>query len=270
MARGGSGIGGEGGLGDLAALRYYDNMWQGQKRGAVRAVHDLGELAARLGSANVYERRGDVVFMDSFEHGLVHWTTASFGSGSGLSISQFRTRTGGHAVKLTPGTDSSRLAQLYRILAPLPTSDATYPGWGLEFSFVPHEDMAYTTWHLYRYTGATVYMFRARYDHASQEVQYQNAASAWVVLASALDLHSPVSYQFSTGKLVVDPTTNTYMRFLLNDTEYTAVAGVAPLSASNSQPAGMYVEISAEAQASLGSAPSTYVDDVILTQNEPA
>ena len=43
-------------------------------QGMVHRVADLAELAARLGSPDVFDRRGNVLFMDSFENGQNNWS----------------------------------------------------------------------------------------------------------------------------------------------------------------------------------------------------
>ncbi len=52
-------------LTNLLQQRYYQNMHARPKRAGVHSVTDLGELAARLDSLDVYDRRGDVVWMAS-------------------------------------------------------------------------------------------------------------------------------------------------------------------------------------------------------------
>jgi len=73
---------------------------------------DMGELAARLGSINTYDRRGDVIFLDSFESGLTAWSPSSACTGSDLVQSAKHARSGGFSAKFVCGSDGTRQAQL--------------------------------------------------------------------------------------------------------------------------------------------------------------
>ena len=37
-------------------------------------ITDMGELAARLGAPNVFDRLGSIVWYDDFQYGLSRWT----------------------------------------------------------------------------------------------------------------------------------------------------------------------------------------------------
>ena len=37
------------------------------------SISDMGEVAARLGSIDIYDKRGDVVFFDNFEGAFLRW-----------------------------------------------------------------------------------------------------------------------------------------------------------------------------------------------------
>jgi hypothetical protein len=75
---------------------------------------DFDELAARLGSPVSYDRRGDVIFIESFEHGdgMITWATGGAGSTAGLSLA--RARTGHFSAALYTPSVANAYAHLTR------------------------------------------------------------------------------------------------------------------------------------------------------------
>jgi len=53
--------------------RGYPDWGRIRKEVGIAAIGDLGELAVRLGASVVWDRRGDVVLVDSFDLGLAPW-----------------------------------------------------------------------------------------------------------------------------------------------------------------------------------------------------
>jgi len=47
----------------------------------IYSLHDMGELAVRLGSIVSFDRRGDVIFSDSFQNGLGKVYASGVGAG---------------------------------------------------------------------------------------------------------------------------------------------------------------------------------------------
>ena len=80
------------------------------------SVQDLGELAVRMGSGNIVDKRGEVVAWDDFRHGLSHWTTAVFGAGSSVTLTNDGRMQSPYRVKLHTGTIASSYALIQRNL----------------------------------------------------------------------------------------------------------------------------------------------------------
>jgi hypothetical protein len=109
-------------------------------------------------------------------------------------------------------------------------------------------------------------LFRVRLDTAAQVLQYYDATATFVTFASGINLFTAPTL-FHTGKLVVDPTTQRYVRLRLNHLAFDLGGFAPPVFAS----AGLAVLTVVVEEETLAAVPTgTYVDDVILTQNEPA
>ena len=71
------------------------------------------ELAARLGSPDTFDRRGDVLWMDDFESGL-KWRTSLLGTGSLIDLTATMAASGGKCCRLVTGSANNDYAYLLR------------------------------------------------------------------------------------------------------------------------------------------------------------
>ena len=230
-----------------------------KKAGAVSALGDLGELAARLGSINTFDRRGDTVWMDGFEEGMFKWSTSVNGTGGAVEISTEKARNGGFSCKITTGSTLGQYAQIYKYI-PAPV----VANYGMEFSFTKSDDHSVIMLVFDYYTGAKRYLFQVRYLVASDALQYLDSAGAWQSLSPTLKLMDS-TVLFNTLKLVVAPLEGEYVRALLNNQEFD-MSGVACQQVANFQAPSMTLLI--RMITTSGGNVVGYVDDVIVTQNE--
>ena len=226
----------------------------------VYSLQDMAELAARLGSINTFDRRGDVVWMDDFEHGIVKWHTSASGTGNNHEDSTEAARSGSHSLKLTAGSTADRyyLIDHYR---PLPVTTRV----GFEFSFALPSGAEYVYWACRFYTGAQQVFGYLRYIPNDNKIQYQNQAGTWVDVITSHKL-SEATYLFNTVKVVVDYNTQEYIRILAN-ARMASLAGLSLRTLSSA--AGPYAVFEIMVQSFAGTNKIIYVDDVIITQNEP-
>lgn len=222
---------------------------------------DVGEAAARLGSIVTYDRRGDIVWFDDFEHGLGKWTKVLDGTGARADLSLLYQRHGACSALLCAGATTPFLSQI--------TTRTYCPGLtrcGLEASFSIVDTTGYVTLVLYVFTGTRVCLGGLRWTISDQLHQYLDAAGVWQTLA--IDQVAYIgAHAFHTMKLVIDPDSEEYTRLLIDGIAYELPA-LAVLAADNTTPPQIVPAIS-----NYGLTPQTrwvYVDDVILTQNEPA
>jgi hypothetical protein len=222
---------------------------------------DLDELAARLGSPVSYDRRGDMMFSDSFEDGTQKWSLAYGGAGAYCGLSRRSARSGTYSLRMQPGNlAGGGDANAFRPF-PYPVLSA----FGLELSFTLHNNLANQELDLWVYTGALVYLMQARLLMAGPAVQIYIPPANWqTVLVPSSTIVS--AYAYHTLKMVADPVSGKYVRVLFdglaaNLAPYTIPTAVSVVNAqliANFRATSINVNVA-----------TIYADDVILTQNEP-
>ncbi len=224
-------------------------------------VTDLGELAARLGSPITFDRRGDVVWWDDFEWTLNKWVVEAVGTGAAGAVSSAKARNGRMSCLLTGGSDGAHSAAI-RHQEPFPVVGS----FGLECSFGLGGDISAFRIQMTLYDGSQSHDAYVQWSDIANTLSYLDAAGGVTIFASGVDLllGDPV---FHTAKLVYNLTTARYVRFLLDSSEYD-LSGIAGLDAAAATLP--YLQIRLTLLSRNGSNDTCYVDDVILTQNEPA
>lgn len=218
------------------------------------------ELAVRLGSEKFFDRRGDVFFIDGFENGLNKWTASGDGTGHAQEITAERVRSGGYSLKLTGGKTDPYESYIYTYF-PYPILSK----WGLEAHFCMPVDFDKLYFGIRKQTSTHKIHADILYDHTNQKLQYRDIDGVYQDLATSFTLLAYAEL-FQIIKLVADLENDKYHRLIINDVEY-------PVSTYDmySEPDGgaghIYIEIL------LISVPNQndyiYLDNIILTQNEP-
>jgi len=141
--------------------------WSKYRRDAATfSVEDLAEHAARLGSIDVFDRRGDVLFLENFEHGLGAWATGALGAGDSVAISPAWSRSGGYCALLTNGTSGADETTL--------TTAVHYPQlslFGFESAVAFDAGLWRLHWDIRHYDGVHFHQFLVRYDYATKLLQ---------------------------------------------------------------------------------------------------
>ena len=185
--------------------------WPGSRR---FILEDMAELAARLGSPVVYDRRGQVAWFDHFAAGLSGWVTNGVGTGWAVETVAESTLFPGFAIKLTAGSTSSRYAA---ILKSFSSPDVGRSGVEVAVSFLSEFDKIDLM--LEQFTGTTWIYGRIRIDRANNVIQYRDSSGTYqTILALPTPDTIDVAYQYA--KLVIDWNLNEYVRFLYNQSEY--------------------------------------------------
>ncbi len=221
---------------------------------------DQGELAARLKSINTFDRRGDTVFMEDFEAPTLTWTTVAIGTGASVALSAASYKSGSQSLKLTPGSTTTWHASATKLLA-LPVQSRL----GFECSFSADDNTSYFSLGSSMYDGTTRYIQGILYDHANDHIDYYNSGGTYTEIASGIKFKTSI-VMFMPLKVVIDYATGEYVRLMFGDTEYN-LSGI-PLwsgASANNPYCGMEVRHVGTA----GNNPISYVDNVIITQNEP-
>lgn len=223
-------------------------------------VTDLGELAVRLGSPISFHRTGDVIWWDDFECSANKWVNDLDGAGSSAAISNEAARNGLYSLKLVSGPlAGNHAAVLHRQALPslLPL------GVELSLHLVSSTDNMEVRFDVY--TGTQRLRFAVRWRDTVDDLQYMDAAGAWVTFATDVN-PSMVTTLFQTIKLITDPGAPAYVLFLLTNRAW-SLSSIAPkVDLAGGPP---YCELRVAQNGRVGLSDVVYMDDVILTQNEP-
>lgn len=226
----------------------------------VHTVEDLGELAARLGSIVTFDRRGNIIFLDDFESGIEKWTHESFAGGEGLAWSSIHARNGDFSAKLTTDDHTNDDAVMIATI-PYPALSQI----GFEFSFLRDSYLKQITIAIELETGADVVSAGATWTAATKTWTVTDKDGAVHNLTPTITLG--IDYpMFFTVKLVADFINRNYIRLIINNTEFNLSGITLPVSAPGPSPKlqGFIVILT-----NSNDVCSLYVDDVIVTQNEP-
>lgn len=254
-------------------IRFYISNVAGQglirlfiSRGYHAAIESIeainrAELAARLGSIVTFDRRGDVVLLDSFEGGLAGWEPTSYGEGGSAVQSSVRARTGAFSCLLTAGSDDYHSAAISRWMPYLSLSS-----FGFEFSFTHQNPFDYLVLEVFFYDHDFYYKYGIRYIPSEEKLQYVDEVGGFYQdLATGVKLLSS-EYLFNTWKMVVDTVGVKYKRLLLNNLSYD-LSAIPAYKLASAPPTYQHFDIYLEGRE--GENDKAYIDDVIVTQNEP-
>ena len=237
----------------VAVLKDNSNTW-GKKVSV-----GLGELAARLGSPMFWDKRGEVVKMQTFADGLGYCVGASSGAGSSHGLDTGVFQTGKQSYKLTTGSDGGKSAQitLYSDFSPSGRI-------GFEFSFsIASQPDNVTLWNTV-WDGTYSHSLYMRWDKAVGKLQVYHSGAYWV---DVCDFQLPaVPFLFVSVKVVADLSTQRWVRLLSRGVEYDISAQVFPRAVSNVHPYLTYVLLASQAAAVNH---TIYIDRMIVTTNEP-
>ena len=221
---------------------------------------DLSELAVRLGSSVVFDRRGNVVFLEDFEGGTLFWAVSGAGTGHSEALSTTWGKTGSKSCALTAGEGAMGQARIYREFY-IPIVGKI----GIESSFTVDADTDYIQLEFYHYNGSGYKAGAIRYDVANTKIQYDSSAHSWTDLITSYELNTTTK-QFNTWKMVLDLENAEYERILINDRE----VDMDGLGLYDTETGGTeHLRVSIRHDSADAAAKTIYIDNVILTINEP-
>ena len=219
------------------------------------------ELAAVFSPAKRFDRRGNVVMVEDFKYGIEEWLTSGDGTGNAVACSSNHYKTGPFSAKLTAGSDGLRYARMVRYF-PTPYVKTL----GFEMSFSIHAQTKEISFELAVGLGTKTWYAGFYFDRGEAELQYLNSANVETKLDDAPTLVAD-DYLYYTMKGVINCTGDLYSRFLFMSTEYDMGAYALRTITGATLPTVLLV---IEHHGNAGYNPYIYIDDLILTVNEPA
>lgn len=176
-------------------------------------IADLGELAARLGALSTFDRRGEVLFQSDFEYELGQFTTATSGTGAAVAAVSTPLYLGPKSIKLTGGSDGTRLARIFWHAAPVKENK-----WGLEVSvdfgsFVESFELC-----MRYYDGTNEYDALIKIVAADWSIQVEDNVAGWVTIGT-FGFFGASGASFHTIKLVADFANKVYTRVIIGSRE---------------------------------------------------
>jgi hypothetical protein len=220
---------------------------------------DLAELAARMGSIVTYDRRGSVLWFDGFEEGIGKWYKGMWGTGAAVTLTQQPALSGNYSCLLAPGTNDARAASIYRKFYRIPSGTV-----GLQFSFMPHQQLDYIRSDLEFFGGGYEYRFVLGFNNTKKSIYIINENRVDEDIATGINLWSLYGF-WSTFKLVVDLDTMSYVRASCNATVYDLRGKKCRTEESTESD---YTLVDIFASNIEGPGGISFVDDIILTTNE--
>ena len=226
----------------------------------VKISLDTAELAARLGSPNTFERGGNVLYQNSFEHGFSGLQSAGGGTNYAQTLSVAESKTGAYSARLTAGSDGSHDAALLRNFA-FPALSTV----GLEVAFKPLDLYDYFYIAFVLYDGVREWFSAIRHNQTTETLDYWADTGAWVTFASGLDWQATYA-PFHVLKLRADFSLLEYGRCTIDNIEYDLRGAGIDQNASVTVPQQTIWVVN---HGRLANNDVAFVDDIIITQNEP-
>jgi len=233
-------------------------VYQPKKTGGTLA--DLGDLAVRLGSIVEFDRRGDIVYLDDFEDTVLKWSRLVAVGGSCL-LNSDNVKSGSQAVKISTIANINSEVNLYKSFVILGTLLI-----GIEISICdlfPTQDFyfSYSYW-----DGFVGRRARIWFNNATDTFYVDDTVRGnWTMIAHVQAMRR-TEVLFYAIKLVVDFETNRYKRMLFAGKEYDLSGVVIPPAVLAG---GEYFQVTVNISNTAAAAGDVWVDDFILTQNEP-
>lgn len=223
-------------------------------------VADLAEQAARVASIVTFHRGGEVVWLDDFEGSVLKWAPQIGGTGASVALSTVDARNGIQSVLLTAGSTASNQATIFRNF-PFPSAALI----GAEYSFIIDSLPDTLRLGLAFFDGTNLLLFRLFLDFTNDRIEVLNSSGSEESVSSPLSLDAD-TFNFHTVKLIVNRSTGAYVRMFL-DNRQVDLSAISGQSSSDSTNPTLQVDV--RNIGDLSANDTIYVDDFILTQNEP-
>lgn len=223
-------------------------------------ISDPGEAAARLGSINVYDRRGWTVWMDDFEAATLKWIAAHDGAGTFPVLSTTRAWTGIQSVYFVTRAAIGAEARITRDFPLIRLGKVGLEFWIYLDTLTPNYFcLLFNSW-----DGTNIASGTLRLDRQARTASIVTPAGVIPVSTNCLN---PAGVEnFTPVKLVIDMDTDHYVRLLIGPDEIDLSAhALIPGGATTNK----FLRVVLCLEGGIAGVGSAYADNFILTQNEP-
>lgn len=220
----------------------------------------LSELAARLGSPVLYERSGQVYFMETWGKGAQRWELTTSGTGASIGVSPISCITDGYSLEMVGGSTFNFRGRATFKAGPMPVGR-------MGFQFAAAFPTSFDELELvaYLYTPTMAYSIFWRLDDANSNVDVYEKDTQWTK-ADDLVLAPRDAAVYNAVKLVVDLTTAKYVSLRVNAIEIDLSDWDVYSAAGSFDPR---VEWQITFKSRSGQNDKTYLDNAIITAAEP-
>lgn len=223
-------------------------------------ITDMGELAARLGAPNVFDRMGNLVWFEQFKYGLGNWTLATTGNGVTPVLVAYPYLYKPHAVKLAGTSGSSGTSTITATLH-LPYESAL----GIEFAFNPDFRATEIEFYGNLYTGTNYYAFGISFRLKAGTIRvYKQGGGYNTVYEDVLGYVK--TDNFHVVKLVMDMENGLYKRLMFGTLDIDVKDISFHKGTSSTKPSLTFL-IRLESTTDYDE--SAIIDNIVITLDEP-
>jgi hypothetical protein len=221
---------------------------------------DLAELAARVRSPVVYDRRGNVLFLSDFDTGLEQFSRSVVGTGAQQIASAATHISGAYCLQMdTSGTTNQVSTATTQIAIPNPDTRM-----GLEAAFaVPNAEIGFDIV-IAVYLNPNLYQYTLTY-RTDMDRLFIHSPTGSGILSDNLKIREGIR-AWHRMKLVVDLESNTYIRVMFDEDEFD-VSDYAGFSYTTTELDRIDIRLTGYSRDATSR--TIYWDDIIVTQNEP-
>ena len=226
----------------------------------IYGLDDVGEAVARLGSPVIWDRRGDIVLLDSFEYGTALSAPWTSGVGDSYNVYTGASRHGSLSmIAELVGAAGSRFTNIWTVCT---TAEMVN---GFEISYSYGEHIEYLVFEIMYWDGVWENRARARYTVATADLDVQLVGGAYQNLDNNLPLAVGID-PIHVAKVVADFGAGDYVRIIMDERTY-PIPGVPVMRVLGA--GGPYIMARFFATCDFGQSSQVIIDRVIVTQNEP-